>query len=182
MENLGITNAYVMGISMGGMIAQYLAIDHQGVEKLVLCITLSRQNETLQKVIKNWIELAKVNDYKNLVIDSIEKTYTDNYLRQKKYRQIYPILTRIGKPKDFTRYLIQANACIKHNAFDELDKITCPTLVIGGDSDLVVGKNTSEELAEKIKGSKLIIYKGLGHGTFAEAKDFDQQVLNFLKT
>jgi pimeloyl-ACP methyl ester carboxylesterase len=53
-------------------------------------------------------------------------------------------------------------------------------LVIGGGSDAVVGKNASEEMAEKIKGSKLIIYEGLGHGAYEEAKDFNYQVMKFL--
>lgn len=181
MEELNISNAYVMGLSQGGMISQYLAIDYPDmVEKLIIAVSISRQNETIQNVIKSWIEMAKSNDYKNLVIDSTEKTHTDKYLKAKGYRLMYPIITRIGKPKDLGRFIIQANACINHNAYNELYKIKCPTLVIGGDSDEVVGKNTSEEMAEKIKGSKLVIYKGLGHGAYAETKDFNHQVMRFL--
>lgn len=179
MENLGIKNAYIMGVSQGGMISQYLAIDYpEMVDKLVIGVSISKQNDIIQKVIKNWITLAENNDYRNLIIDTMEKTFTEDKL--KKYRVLYPILTRVGKPKNFTRLIIQANACLYHNAYDELDKITCPTLVIGGDSDNVVGKKASEEMAERINKSKLILYKGFGHGTYEEAKDFNQQVLNFL--
>ncbi len=60
MENLEFTKAYVMGISQGGMIAQYLAIDHpQKVEKLVLARTVSKPNEVFQSVVENWISIAK---------------------------------------------------------------------------------------------------------------------------
>lgn len=179
MEKLGILNAYVMGVSQGGMIAQYLAIDYPKiVEKLILGISVSRPTETVQKVVKSWIEMAALNDYRSLIIDTMEKTYTEKYL--KRYRLMYPIISRIGKPKDFNRFLIQAKACINHNSYNELDKIKCPTLVIGGGSDKVVGKNTSQEMAEKIKGSKLVIYEGLGHGAYEETKDFNHQVMNFL--
>ena len=61
-----------------------------------------------------------------------------------------------------------------------MKEITCPTLVIGGDSDRVVGTNTSQEIADNIPHSQLILYKGLGHGAYEEAKDFNQQVRDFL--
>lgn len=182
MEKLDISNAYVMGLSQGGMIAQYLAIDYpEMVEKLVIAVSVARQNETIQRVIKGWVKLAEANDYKNLVVDSTEKTHTDQYLQKKKYRWMYPVITKIGRPKNLNRFIIQAHACLTHNAYEELGRIGCPTLVIGGDSDEVVGENSSEEMAEKIKGSKLIVYKGLGHGAYAETKDFNQQVLNFFE-
>ncbi|MCF6461990.1 alpha/beta fold hydrolase [Clostridium sp. Cult1] len=180
MENLGIKNAHIMGVSQGGMISQYVAIDYpEMVDKLVIGVSVSKQNDTMQKVIKNWITLAENNDYRNLIIDTMEKTFTEDKL--KKYRVLYPIITRVGRPKDFKRFVIQANACLNHNAYDELGKIKCSTLVIGGDSDKVVGKNASREMAERIDDSKLILYRGLGHGAYEEAEDFNQQVLKFLK-
>ena len=180
MEKLGIAKAHIIGISQGGMIAQYLSIDYPDVvNKLVLAVTLSRQNETVKQVIGSWIEMAKDNDYRNLFIDTIEKSYTEGY--KKKYRLLYPILTRIGKPKSFERFIIQANAILLHNAYDEIEGIKCETLVIGADKDEIVGITASREMAEKIAGSKLIIYKNLGHGVYEEAKDFNRQVLDFLK-
>ena len=69
---------------------------------------------------------------------------------------------------------------MSHDAYGELDRITCPTLVIGGDSDNVVGRNSSEEMAERIKDSILVVYEGLGHGAYEETKDFNLQVERFL--
>ena len=179
MKKLGISKASIMGVSQGGMIAQYIAIDYpELIDKLVLAVTVSRQNETIQSVIGSWIAMAEANDYKGIIIDTTEKSYSDKNI--KKYRLLYPILSRIGKPKDFSRFINQANACIQHNAYSELDKIKCKTLVIGGDSDKVVGKNSSEEIAERIPTSKLVIFKGLGHMAYEEAKDFNHQVLSFL--
>ena len=181
MTLLGISSASIMGVSQGGMIAQHIAIDYPNfVEKLILAVTVSKQNETIQSVISSWISMAKVNDYKSIIIDTVEKSYSEHFT--KKYRLLYPILSRIGKPTNFNRFIIQANACINHNTYNELGKINCPTLIIGGDNDRVVGKNSSEEIAKKVLNSKLVLYKGLGHMAFEEAKDFNHQILDFLNT
>lgn len=181
MLRLGISRAMIKGISQGGMISQYLAIDYpEMVEKLVIEVSLAKQNETVQSVIGGLIERAEAKDYRSLVIESTEKTYTEEYLKRKKYRWLYPVITRVGKPKDLSRFIIQAKACLGHDAYDELHKIQCPTLVIGGGSDQVVGANTSEEMAERIAGSRLVVYPDLGHGAYGETKEFDKEVLKFL--
>lgn len=179
MKILGITKAKVLGISQGGMIAQYLAIDYPDfVEKLVLAVTLSRQNRMLQEVVNEWLVLAERGDYKQLIIDTAEKSYSKNYLQ--KYRLLYPLLGKVGKPKDFRRFLIQATSCLEHDAYTELDKIMCPALIIGGADDNIVGMASSIELADKIKDSELFIYKDLGHAAYEEAQDFHLRVLSFL--
>lgn len=176
---LGISKANILGVSQGGMIAQYLAIDYPNlVDKLVLAVTLSKQNETIYRVINGWLEMAKQGDYKGLIIDTAEKSYSEKYL--KKHRFLYPLLGKIGKPKDFERFIIQAESCIRHNSHFELNKIVSPTLIIGGDSDKIVGVNSAFELSSKIKDRELFIYKGLGHAIYEEAKDFNNRILNFL--
>lgn len=179
MKALGITKAFLMGFSQGGMIAQHLAINYpELIEKLILVVTASRPNKTLQNAVDGWMTMARTDDYKSLLIDTAEKSYSETYL--KRYRFLYPVLSKIGKPKDFERFRIQAAACIHHNAYDELDRIQCPTLVIGGDNDKIVGPDASKEIATRISSSKLVIYKGLGHMAFEEAKDFHDLVLHFL--
>ena len=107
--------------------------------------------------------------------------YLLRILHLRLYRLAFPVLGRFGKPQSFDRFLVHANACITHDASAELTRITCPTLVIGGDSDTNVGPGTSEELAERIPGRELHIYPGLGHAAFLEARDFKARVIRFLE-
>lgn len=179
MEVLGIKSACVLGISQGGMIAQHLAIDSpEMVDKLVIAVSTAKHNDLLRGVVSNWIAMAEKNDYSSLITDTMEKVYTEERLR--KYRLFYPILRRAGKPKSFERFIIQAQACISHNALSELEKISCPVLVISGGKDKIVGENAGREIAERIKQSKLIIYEEHGHGVYDEAGDFNRQVLDFI--
>ena len=179
MTALGISRADVLGISQGGMIAQYLAIDYPDlVNKLILAVTSANSNEIIKRVAGVWIEMAKQGNYKDLMIDTAEKSYSEKYL--KKYRRIYPLIGKIGKPKSFKRFLIQAASCISHNAYAELSNIVCPTLVIGGDCDKIVGTTAASAIAKKISHSELFIYNGLGHAAYEEAKDFNERILNFL--
>lgn len=176
---LSIKKASIMGVSQGGMIAQYIAIDYpEFVERLVLAVTASRINDTIEECVTKWIDYAKDRDHKALMIDTAEKGYSKKYLR--KYRKIYPVIGLIGKRKTYERFIINANSILNFNAYHELDKITCPTFVIGGDEDKTVGVDASYELNQKIKGSKLFIYHGLGHAAYEEAKDFNQRVYDFL--
>lgn len=178
LESLGISSCNLLGVSQGGMIAQHLAIDFpEMVESLIVAVSSSRPSEAFCDVVSNWIRFAENSDYKSLMIDTAEHAYTPQKL--KSYRFPYPIVSRVGKPKDFSRFLIQANACLTHNTYSELGKIHCPTLVIGGGQDRVVGKEAAKEMAGKIDKSSLLIYEELGHAAYEESKDFNQQVIDF---
>jgi pimeloyl-ACP methyl ester carboxylesterase len=178
MDALGLRNADVFGTSQGGMIAQYLAIDRPDlVRRLVLAVTLSRNNDTVKQVVGDWIEMAERGDMKRFVLDMAEKMYSETYV--KKYRPLMPLLTILQKPKDVKRFVILAKSCLTCDTYDILDKIKCPTLVIGGKQDKVVSGVASEEIAEKL-GCALHMYENLGHAAYEEAQDFNQMVYDFL--
>ncbi|MBQ2884640.1 MAG: alpha/beta hydrolase [Alphaproteobacteria bacterium] len=180
MDALGISKADIFGVSQGGMIAQYLAIDRPDlVNKLVLAVTLSKNNDTVKGVLSNWRELTEHGAFKELVEDMAVKMYSDAYV--KRYKPFMPLLTMVQKPKDAERFLILTKACLSCNAYDELDKITCPVLVLGGRQDKVVTGEASEEIADKL-GCEIYMYESLGHAAYEEAKDFNERVYAFFKS
>lgn len=180
MEALGLSKTAVVGVSQGGMIAQWLAIDHPDkVGKLVLTVTLSRPNPTVQDVIGRWEEMAGRGEYQAIMLDTAQRSYSEKRIRQA--QMIYGLLGNIGKPKSWDRFLIQAESCMTHDAYDALARIACPTLVIGGTDDRIVTGKASEETAERIPGSRLYLYEGLGHGLYEEAPDFIDRVMDFCR-
>jgi len=179
MNTLGLKDVFVIGVSQGGMVAQFLAIDHpELITRLVLAVSTPEASETLKTVAAEWMSIAREGNYRNLMIDMMKKTYTEAYL--KKIQRYYPIITRFGKPKSFDRFLIQAQACIDHNAAAELARVRVPTLCIGGADDNIIGPGQPEALGANIAGAEIKTYPGLGHGAFGETKAFNTQMLEFL--
>ena len=98
----------------------------------------------------------------------------------KEYLKLYPLLGLFGKPKDYNRFLCNANAILRFDAREELKQIRCHTLIIGGEEDKTVGPDGSKELHAAIAGSELFMYPGLGHAAFEEAPDFNTRVFEYI--
>ncbi|MBR3796699.1 MAG: alpha/beta hydrolase [Clostridia bacterium] len=180
MEALDIQKADLIGVSMGGMIAQHFAADYpKCVRKLILVVTSAEPNPILSESIHEWTALARRGDHTALMDSNVRRMYSDAYYRKNRY--LIPIMGRLTKPKSYDRFFIQADACLTHNAADRLETIEAPTLVIGGAQDRALGGDASRRIAASIPGAKLSIYAQWGHGLYEEAKDFNQLVLGFLR-
>ena len=168
----------LLGVSMGGMVAQYLALDFPELaEKLCLTVTAARPNDTIRQVVGSWTDYARQGDYRSLMLDTAEKSYTP--ARARLYSLVYRLPDPPGRPQSFDRFLGQAEAILTHDAAAELPHIACPTLIIGGGEDRIVTAEASRELSALIPGSRLYIYEGLGHAAYEEGKDFKTRVRDF---
>ena len=181
MEVLNITSAYVMGISQGGMIAQWLVANFpEKVQKLILAVTTSKLSNLGRERISCWLNLSQTGTYKDLMIDIARHSYTTKSFGRFKY--LYRIMGIFGRIKDKKRIDIQAVSCLKHDSLAFLEKISCPTLIVGAEKDNVLGVDGSLGLHQHIKGSQLIILSGCGHALYEQNKDFQKRVLVFLES
>ena len=180
MDELGIAKASLVGVSMGGMIAQHFAADHpETVEKLVLVATCARENPVLLESLEEWSACAKADDHAALMDSNLRRIYSDRYYR--KNRWMIPLVAALTRPKSYDRFLTMAEACRCHDAWERLPMITAPTLVIGGAQDRALGAEASREIAARIPGAVLKLYPQWGHGLYEEAKDFLPTVSKFLE-
>ena len=176
---LQISSTDVIGISMGGMIAQYLALNHPYlVHKLVLVVTLSRKNPTIEANINHWINLAEEGDYKTLLKDSFGKKYSEEYV--KKYKWLLSFLTSTMKRISLNRFIKHAKACLTCNTYERLQEIKCPVYVIGGKKDQVVTYEGTNEISDLLQ-CESYYYAQYGHSLYEEAKDYHKRVLEFLR-
>ena len=136
MDLLGIEKAHIMGLSMGGMIAQELAINYpQRVVKLVLACTYARQDETSGDTLEQarFLQLSPEQKLSAMVRLAFNRPI---------YRFIFALLARVQTRFMGTSGRVgiagQSEACLKHNTLERLPLITAPTLVIVGTGDRII--------------------------------------------
>lgn len=178
MKALNIEKADFFGASMGGMIAQTMAINHPSlVRSLVLGSTLSRPNDTVLNVSRNWISLAQKGDVTAMAEKMINLLYSEKLAAQ--LSSAAALLFAGVTKADLDWFIIQARAISGFDVYDKLSLIHCPALVIGVENDGVVTAQASYELAEKL-GCELYMYGGeYRHCVFDEAPDYKQRLMDF---
>lgn len=180
LQGLGLEQIDVFGASMGGMIAQCLAVAHpELVNKLVLGSTMARWNETSRQVIRQWIDLARKQDASGLCRSFAELVYSERFREENS--ELIASLPAAVTAEELTRFAKIAQGCIEFDIYDRLDEIRCPVFVIGGGEDRVLTAEASVELAEKL-ACPLFLYEGQSHAVYDEAPDYRGRVLDFLRT
>ncbi len=184
MAALGIDRAHVLGASMGGMVAQELAINHPGrVDRLVLACSRARTSELRRKVSVAQRALWEAGVPRES-ISAIQQPWgmTGAILQdEEKAAGLLALGAKDPYPIATHAYLRQLDATMAHDALDRLGRITAPTLVLVGAEDILTPPAESIELASKIPGAQLRILPRGGHGFSGEyAADFNAAVLSFL--
>lgn len=180
LQELHIDNASIIGISQGGMIAQLFAIKYpQKVTSLVLALTLSRNNAVSRETIGGWIAMTENNDMDQLNRDSMSKSFSSPVL--KKLYVINKLFLKTVSVEKQERFVRLANSILEFDCHKSLDKITCPTLVLGAKNDLVLGVDGARELANSIPNASYYEFSKLGHAAFIESKQFNKMILEFLR-
>jgi len=198
MDHLGIERADVLGISMGGMIAQELVLRHPDrVRGLVLACTYPEPDEAIERERKvsvsalggtitedgeTKVDLAGLDPLTFFQL-LMPKVFNAEFLAT----QLPMLMEVFGGTLQWgfsiEAILAQVEACVGHNATERLGTIQAPTLVITGDSDLLIPPSNSDVLAERIPGAKLVKVPGGSHGFNFETPDaFNREVLDFLAT
>ena len=179
MNELKIDKAHVETNSGGGPIGQWVAIDFpHRISSLVLGATTAHVDEELNRILLQWSQWSKEGQWYKLNVDSIIKTYTPKYYG--KYKWAFPLFHLIPKPKNPDRMIRLFEGLLNFDNRPYLDRIKCPTLVIGGDVDEVTRPELQKEMVDLIPNAKQVIISGVGHGENQEAnKEHEINVLSF---
>jgi pimeloyl-ACP methyl ester carboxylesterase len=186
MDALDIDRAHLLGLSMGGMIAQEFALRHADrLHRLVLSGCGAAPVRVAFDPIRTW-NWVKANDRSGEVFACQQFTwlFSTAFLRNKEaVQQTIRLLTSNPHPVAPEAYNRQAQAYLRHDALDRLADIKAPTLVIVGEQDLLTPPWVCRELADGIRGSRFEIIKGDGssHVVPIERPDeFNHLVTRFL--
>src|SRR5947207_8004377 len=158
LEHLGIERAHVIGVSMGGMIAQELALNHpRRVRSLQLHCTMARADNYMRALIDDWrIVRAKVLPEEWMRVVALWLFSPSTYVERPEFVEAI-IQTGIANPHPFTLtgFLRQGDAVRTHDTLDRLGKLAVPTLVSVADDDILVPARFSRELAGAVPGAAL---------------------------
>jgi pimeloyl-ACP methyl ester carboxylesterase len=184
LDALSIERADVLGVFMGGMVAQELALGHPArVERLVLVGTYARPDAKRRLLLQHWRDLARSGaGVEALVRERLLWTLQDDTLEQQDLIDaMVEFFTRDGAPLSADVFARQCEACLHHDAADRLRQIRQRTLVICGRQDALTPPRFHRELADEIPGAHLVTIAHGGHLVMAEsAESFNRAVLQFL--
>ncbi len=179
MKEAGIKDAYVLGCSLGGCIAQYIAINHpELVSKILLGSSYSKQNEITKRVFSEWEELALKGDSVALNKAIQRVNYSKEFYE--KFKAAFKAMENEGSPEEIARFVHVVRVLLGVNLYDQLDKIKCEVFVMGSHSDETVGGEASIEISKKVK-CPLYLYAKYGHCVYDEAPDYKERIELFLE-
>lgn len=165
MERLGITDAHVVGRSMGGAVAQIIALERPDlVRSLVLCASFAKLDPLGVRVLTNMREVLEWRgNWADHARHSIQNFVGfDFYNREPE--QIARIEALIGGETRLPACYIQQNhACLAHDTLALLGEIACPTLIMGGGNDPICSPTCTEWMARGIAGSTTVMFEGCSH-------------------
>jgi pimeloyl-ACP methyl ester carboxylesterase len=176
LEHLHIEDQlHVIGISMGGMIAQQFALKYpQKVKSLILLATAAYMDpKPLIDKYKNLEELPLDSAFR----ERLELMFSEEFIKKvqhdKSLSQTLKNKLMLENHPTMQDYINRGAAIVGHDTREFLHKITQPTLIMTGSYDKIIPMNESRFLHEKIPNSKLEIIEGYGHGSLL-IEDFER--------
>jgi 3-oxoadipate enol-lactonase len=177
---LGITRTHFIGLSMGGMIGQILALKYpQMLQSLALCDTMSRVPTEAKPLWDDRIHAAETQGMEPLVESTLARWFTEPFRQQGS-----PVLDQVRTMIRTTPPQGYAGCChaiAALNLTDQLSAITLPTLIIVGEDDPGTPVAASRVIHEQINGSELVILKSAAHlSNLEQPAAFNQALTAFL--
>lgn len=184
LDALQIPSAHFNGISMGGAIAQYLAVHYpERVRSLILtntfpscCVSFRRAIELLREACGQLDPVTSGRLTQWMIFSQSFQETDEAYLLESE-------LLDLNAPNPMPAYAFKAqcNAILDFDLLESLPKIQAPTLVVGGDRDLFVPVSVTEQMARAIPKAQLYLAKEGGHVQHWEQLEFYNRItLEFL--
>lgn len=187
LEELDLDRVHVVGHSMGGAIAQELAIGHpKRLKTITLLATWPKTDALMQDIVEGWKLIIKSKELESNRAQFMRHilrwclTYR-YYEKEGAMEETLKLIAENPHPQPTFAFLRQVDACIQHNTLSRIHQIKIPAHIIVGDEDILTPPRYSKILAKRIKNSKLTIIKECGHGYALEKpKELEQAIFQFL--
>lgn len=178
LRQLRAVPAHVIGLSLGGMVAQVLALEHpEDVRSLVLADTNSTLGPEARKAMVERGEAARRGGMASILESTLSRWFTPDFMQSEVVAQTRKRLLS----DDVEGWAITWHAISEVDTEPRLTEIRVPTLVITGESDLSVPVSRARAMADRIPGAAFHVVPGAPHMAPLERPDlFNPPVLDFL--
>jgi len=184
MDALRISRAHVLGVSMGGMIAQELALNYpEKVEKLVLCSTTCGGAKSLppsQEVLDVLTADASVLSAEEVARMVVPLCFTKDFIDNNPDYVELMIRQILKAPISDEAYRRQLNAIMQFDTYDRLSQIKAPTLVLRGKRDILIPPENGSILAKAIPNAKLANLERSAHLLTEDMEEVIHVITEFL--
>jgi pimeloyl-ACP methyl ester carboxylesterase len=164
MDALRVECAHVVGRSMGGAVAQHMALlAPNRVQSLTLLASFARLDPVGRRVLTNMREVLEWTES----WEAHARHSVQNFVSGRFFNEQPEAVARIegligGETRLQACYIRQNHACLEHDTLDRLEAIGCPTLVCGGGRDLICSPTATEWLG-RIPGSETMLFEESSH-------------------
>jgi len=183
LQSLGIAKAHVLGFSMGGAVAQELALNHPAtVDKLILLSTMPRLDGYGRSLVRNLIDARRSSMSREQNVRLMGTLVYSPALLDDPARLEGAIQNSLRNPypQQDHAFIRQATAILGFDAHDRLKGLKQETLVVTGSDDVLVPPRNAKELASLIPNAKLVELPGGHVGAMEFAADYNKAFLEFL--
>ena len=182
-DALELDSYHLLGVSMGGAIAQEMVLAAPGrVRTLTLAVTFAAGGAWARKLVEVWgsrvLKLSREERVDELMLLTLSESFFEN---ADGVAFIRDLMLQNPHPQPAEAFVRQLDAAGRHGARERLHSIAVPTHVIGAEHDILVPVWKSREVAELIPGAQLTVIEGAPHGVNIErAEEFNRAVLDFI--
>ena len=181
LDALGIDVVHWTGLSMGGMIGQYIALNHaERLRSLALCDTAAIISEDAQPIWQERIDAARDKGMQVLVNETLERWFTSTYLVRN--ARGVELIRKHFLATSVAGYIGCSEAIRQLNYLEQLSEIKTPTLIIVGEDDPGTPVAASKAMHERIPGSRLAVLPSAAHlSNIEQAEAFNSMLMGFFK-